>query len=101
MEPHEMRRFEFIVASPHSALRKSIDQTARMVAAVSQRGVSILGHPQGRVFNVRLGVLADWKEGFEVAARRRVAIEIDGSWGWQGGSQDLRAQGLEPGWRLR
>ncbi len=57
MEPHEMRHFEFIVASPHSALRKSVDQTERMVAAVSQRGVAILGHPQGRVFNMRLGVL--------------------------------------------
>ena len=29
MEPHELRQFEFIVASPHSLLRKSIDQTAR------------------------------------------------------------------------
>ena len=63
MEPHEMRQFEFIVASPHSALRKSIDQTARMVAAVSQPGVAILGHPQGRVFNVRLGVLAGLEQG--------------------------------------
>jgi putative hydrolase len=97
MEPHEMRRFEFIVASPHSALRKSIDQTARMVAAVSQPGVSILGHPQGRVFNVRLGVLADWSRVFEVAARRQVAIEIDGSWSRQDVPYELAAQALEQG----
>ena len=47
MEPHELRQFEFVVASPHSQLRKSIDQTARMIGAVSQPGVCILGHPLG------------------------------------------------------
>ena len=97
MEPQEMRQFEFIVASPHSALRKSIDQTARMVGAVSQPGVSILGHPQGRVFNLRLGVLADWSHVFEVAARRQVAIEIDGSWARQDVPYELAAQALEQG----
>jgi histidinol phosphatase-like PHP family hydrolase len=97
MEPHEMRQFEFIVASPHSLLRKSIDQTARMVSAVSQPGVAILGHPQGRVFNLRLGVLADWPKVFEVAARRQVAIEIDGSWSRQDVPFDLAAQALEQG----
>ena len=97
MEPHEMRRFEYIVASPHSALRKSFDQTARMVAAVSQPGVAILGHPQGRVFNMRAGVVADWSKVFEVAARRRVAIEIDGSWSRQDVPYELAAQALQQG----
>lgn len=80
MEPAELRQFEFVVASPHSLLRKSIDQTERMVGAVAQPGVSILGHPLGRRFNVRPGVSADWDRVFAVAARRQVAIEIDGSW---------------------
>lgn len=51
-----------------------------MAGAVSQPGVCILGHPQGRRFNVRPGVMADWEQVFAVAARRQVAIEIDGSW---------------------
>ena len=80
MEPHELRQFEFVVASPHSQLRQAIDQTARMVAAVTQPGVAILGHPTGRRFNVRAGVQADWDRVFTVAARHQVAIEIDGSW---------------------
>jgi len=92
-----MRQFEFIVASPHSALRKAIDQTDRMVAAVSQRGVAILGHPQGRVFNMRLGVRADWSQVFDVAARRQVAIEIDGSWARQDVPYALAARALEQG----
>src|SRR5688572_19468607 len=69
MEEHELRLFEFVVASPHSLLRKTVDQTARMVGAVSQRGVCILGHPQGRRFNVRPGVTAHWDSVFKVAAK--------------------------------
>jgi putative hydrolase len=97
MEPHELRLFEFIVASPHSLLRTSIDQTARMVGAVSQPGVCILGHPQGRRYNVRPGVSADWGKVFAVAERRKVAIEIDGSWDRQDVHYELAAQALEAG----
>jgi histidinol phosphatase-like PHP family hydrolase len=80
LQPAERSIFEFVVASPHSLLRRNQDQTARMVAAVSARGVAILGHPRGRVFNSRPGVNADWLRVFEIAAKRRVAIELDGSW---------------------
>jgi histidinol phosphatase-like PHP family hydrolase len=72
--------FEFVVASPHSLLRKNYDQTDRMLAAVGAPGVAILGHPRGRVSNSRPGVKADWLRVFEVAAKRRVAIELDGNW---------------------
>jgi histidinol phosphatase-like PHP family hydrolase len=97
MEPRELRLFEFVVASPHSMLRRTIDQTPRMVGAVSQPGVCILGHPQGRRFNVRPGVSADWAQVFEVAARRQVAIEIDGSWDRQDVHYELAARALEQG----
>jgi histidinol phosphatase-like PHP family hydrolase len=97
MEPHELHLFEFVVASPHSVLRKTTDQTPRMVGAVSQPGVCILGHPQGRRFNVRPGVSADWEQVFEVAAKRQVAIEIDGSWDRQDVHYQLAARALEHG----
>jgi histidinol phosphatase-like PHP family hydrolase len=97
MEPHELRQFEFVVASPHSLLRKSIDQTGRMVGAVSQPGVCILGHPQGRRYNVRPGVSADWDAVFAVAARRQIAIEIDGSWDRQDVHYALASRALELG----
>jgi histidinol phosphatase-like PHP family hydrolase len=97
MERDELRRFEFVVASPHSLLRKGIDQTARMKAAVSQPGVAILGHPQGRRFNARPGVSADWGSVFGIAARRQVAIEIDGSWERQDVNYALAAMALERG----
>ncbi len=97
MAPEELRLFEFVIASPHSLLRKSVDQTARMVGAVSQPGVCILGHPQGRRFNVRPGVSADWDQVFTAAAKRQVAIEIDGSWDRQDVHYELAARALELG----
>jgi histidinol phosphatase-like PHP family hydrolase len=68
-----------------------------MVGAVSQPGVAILGHPQGRRYNVRPGVSADWDAVFAVAARRRVAIEIDGSWDRQDVHYELAARALGHG----
>jgi histidinol phosphatase-like PHP family hydrolase len=97
MTPEELRRFEIVVASPHSLLRKSVDQTARMIGAVSQPGVCILGHPQGRKYNVRPGVSADWDRVFAIAARRQVAIEIDGSWDRQDMHYELAARALAHG----
>jgi histidinol phosphatase-like PHP family hydrolase len=97
MEPDELRQFDFVVASPHSLLRKPEDQTARMVAAVSQPGVAILGHPTGRKYNVRPGVTADWDQVFAVAAERQVAIELDGSWDRQDLHFELASRALAHG----
>jgi len=78
MTPEEIGSLEVVVASPHSSLRSPADQTRRMIAAVTLRGVHILGHPRGRMFGSRPGVTARWDEVFAAAARTRVAIEIDG-----------------------
>ena len=78
MEPHELNHFEVVVAAPHSALRSTADQTARLLRAISTPGVNILGHPRGRMYGSRPGVAADWDAVFETAARTQVAVEIDG-----------------------
>jgi histidinol phosphatase-like PHP family hydrolase len=78
MTQEELALMEIVVAAPHSALRSTADQTARMIAAVNTPGVHILGHPRGRMYGSRTGVLADWDQVFEAAARAGVAIEIDG-----------------------
>jgi histidinol phosphatase-like PHP family hydrolase len=80
VQPAEREIFEFVVASPHSLLRRPDDQTARMLGAVRGAAVTILGHPRGRVFNSRGGVIADWDRVFAEAAKRRVAVELDGNW---------------------
>ncbi len=49
-----------------------------MLRAVATPGVHVLGHPRGRVFNLRAGVVADWPAVFRAAASAGVAVEIDG-----------------------
>lgn len=97
MEPQELRRFELVIASPHSLLRKPFDQTTRMLAAVRTPGVHILGHPRGRVFGKRIGILADWPAVFAEAAERGVAIELDGTWDRQDLDASLATQALDAG----
>lgn len=93
----ERRLFELMVASPHSLLRKAEDQTARMLSAVRQPGVAVLGHPRGRMYNSRAGVVADWPRVFAAAAAAGVAIEIDGNWHRQDIDYVLAAEALGAG----
>ena len=97
MQDDELRQFDLVVGAPHSALRSTSDQTGRMVAAVQQRRLDILGHPRGRRFNTRPGVLADWPRVFAEAARNRVAIEIDGYFDRQDIDYALAADALAAG----
>ena len=97
MTPSELSQFEIVVAAPHSALRSSEDQTARMLAAVQTPGVHILGHPRGRMYGSRPGVTADWDKVFAAAARFGVAIELDGDQARQDLDYDLAARALASG----
>ena len=74
----EAATFDLVLAAPHSRLRKLDDQTDRMLAAVAHPAVRILAHPRGRISGSRAGVVADWDVVFAAAARRGVAVEIDG-----------------------
>ncbi len=95
MEPGELALFDLVIASPHSALRGTHDQTARMLAAVRTPGVHILGHARGRVFNKRGGVHADWDRVFAAASESGVAIELDGTWDRQDVDWRLAARALD------
>ena len=97
MQPEELARLELIVAAPHSALRGSADQTARMVAAVKTKGVHVLGHPRGRKYGARPGVTADWDRVFAAAKRANVAIEIDGDPSRQDIDYDLARRAVTAG----
>ncbi|HWN84215.1 MAG TPA: PHP domain-containing protein [Vicinamibacterales bacterium] len=74
----EAASFELVLAAAHSKLRRSEDQTARMLAAVEAPHVHVLAHPRGRISSSRAGIVADWDAVFAAAASHGVAIEIDG-----------------------
>jgi histidinol phosphatase-like PHP family hydrolase len=97
MEPPEYRQLELVVAAPHSALRTTNDQTARMVNAVETRGVHILGHPRGRKYGARPGVTANWDRVFAAAVKSGVAIEIDGDPSRQDVDYDLAKRAVDAG----
>ena len=76
--PARVGELEAVVASVHSDLRSPGDQTARLVRALETPGVAVLGHPRGRLYDVRSGVRADWPRVFARAAQLGVALELNG-----------------------
>ncbi len=74
----EAAQFEIVLAAPHSVLRKTYDQTERLLTAVRNPAVRILAHPRGRITGSRAGIVADWDAVFAACAANDVAIEIDG-----------------------
>jgi putative hydrolase len=76
--PGSVPEIEAVVASIHTDLRSPRDQTARLVRAIETPGVAVLGHPKGRLYDMRSGIRADWPRVFAVAAACGVAIELNG-----------------------
>lgn len=97
MTPEERAPLDIVIASPHSALRKTEDQTERMLRAVTQPGVHILGHPRGRMYGSRPGVAAEWDRVFQAAALTGVALELDGDPSRQDLDHALAAQAAAAG----
>ena len=77
MDPAALDDLDIVVGSFHSALRRKEDQTQRYVAALRNPHVGIIGHPRGRRFDARVGIVADWDRVVEVAAANGKALEIN------------------------
>ena len=93
----EAATFDVVLAAAHSRLRRSDDQTARMLAAIAHPSVRILAHPRGRITGSRAGVIADWDAVFASAAARGVAVEIDGDPARQDLDYTLASRALNAG----
>ncbi len=75
-----LAHFDFVVASVHSRFGLSAgEQTARLIRAVSNPLVSVLGHPTGRLLLEREGLKADLEAVCDAAAASGCALEINGS----------------------
>ena len=68
-----------------------------MLAVVAHPRVNILGHPRGRQFGTRPGIIADWPRVFKAAAKHNVAIEIDGDPSRQDVDAILAREALDAG----
>jgi DNA polymerase (family 10) len=75
-----LETFDVVVASVHSRFGLSRDeQTKRLIRAVQNPRVSVLGHPTGRLLLTRKGVDADMEAVLDAALRSGCAVEINGS----------------------
>lgn len=69
---------DVVVASLHTSLRQPREQiTARLLSAVQNRHVDIIGHPTGRLFPDREGADLDMEAILQAAAQSGVALEIN------------------------
>ena len=69
---------DVVIASPHVKLRQEAPaMTERMLRAVSNPHVDVVGHPTGRRPGSREGASYDFEAVFKEAARHKVALEID------------------------
>ena len=100
MEPAALARLDLVLGCFHSALRKKEDQTERYLAALRNPDLQILGHPRGRIYNFRLGLTADWRRVFDLAAELDKAVEIDAYPDRQDLSGDLVKLAAKAGCRI-
>jgi DNA polymerase (family X) len=71
--------FDVCVASVHSLFNQSKDEmTGRIVRAMENPNVHVIGHPTGRIINKRQPVDVDLEEVFKAAARTGTALEVNG-----------------------
>jgi histidinol phosphatase-like PHP family hydrolase len=100
MDPAALSRLDLVLGCFHSALRKKEDQTERYLAALRNPDLQILGHPRGRIYNFRLGLTADWRRVFDLAAELDKAVEIDAYPDRQDLSGDLIKLAAKAGCRI-
>ncbi|MHC3437946.1 DNA polymerase/3'-5' exonuclease PolX [Natrialbaceae archaeon A-gly3] len=71
---------DVIVASPHSALGQDLETaTDRLLRAIENPAVDVLGHPSGRMLNQREGLDFDPRELGAAAAEADTALEVNGN----------------------
>ena len=72
---------EVVVASPHASLSQDpATATARLVRAIENPWVNILGHPTGRLIQKRPGLEPVMQDLYAAAKANNVALEINAHW---------------------
>ncbi len=73
-------KLDFVVASLHQGLRQPREQvTARILNAINNPHVDLIGHPRGQLILERDGADLDMEAVFAAAAKSGIALEINAS----------------------
>ncbi len=74
-----LEKLDYVVASVHTSFDQSREvATARLLRAIKNPLVSILGHPSGRLINEREPLDLDWERIFDACLEYNKVIEING-----------------------
>lgn len=77
-EDEILKELDIVVASPHVALKQDETKaTDRILRAIDNRYVNIIGHPTGRLIGGRAGLPLEFAKVFAAAAKAGVALEIN------------------------
>jgi DNA polymerase (family 10) len=77
-EDEILAELDIVVASPHLALKQDTAKaTDRMLRAIDNRYVNIIGHPTGRLIFGREGLPLNFQRIFKAAAQSQTALEIN------------------------
>lgn len=73
-----LAQLDIVVASPHSALKQEPDEaTKRLIRAIENPYVHIIGHPTGRLVGRREGISPDMNAVIKAAAATGTVLEIN------------------------
>ena len=76
-----LAQLDVVVASPHAALKQEGEvATKRLIRAIENRYVHVLGHPTGRLIGRREGLQPDMSAVIAAAVEHGVALEINAHW---------------------
>lgn len=77
-EDDVLAELDIVIASPHVSLKQDAKKaTARLLRAIENRYVNIIGHPTGRLINGREGLPLDFEPLLKAAAASGTAMEIN------------------------
>ncbi|MCX6809561.1 MAG: DNA polymerase/3'-5' exonuclease PolX [Candidatus Berkelbacteria bacterium] len=73
-----MQKFDIVTASVHWSFRQSKDEmTKRLIEAIKNPFVNIIGHPTGRIINRRESCQVDGAQIFKECANNNITLEIN------------------------
>jgi DNA polymerase (family 10) len=76
-----LKELDIVVASPHLSLKQDAKKaTDRLIRAIENKYVNIIGHPTGRLINRREGLPLEMEKVIAAAAKAGTALEINASY---------------------
>jgi DNA polymerase (family X) len=80
-EDEVLKELDIVIASPHLSLKQDVRKaTDRMLRAINNRYVNVIGHPTGRLINRREGLPLEMDKLIKAAAETGTAMEINSSY---------------------